>query len=111
MSETSEKAGNLQKEIKKLRSENQQLKQQLQIEANLLEALRQEFVTRNQEALHLREEIQQVKTETSGVKSELLRLQALMEQEQSRQSKAAQVKNFDKDLTRYSKRASKRLKS
>lgn len=111
LSETSEKTGNLQKEIKKLRSENQQLKQQLKIEANLLEALRQEFVTRNQEALHLREEIQQVKTETSGVKIELLRLQALMEQEQSRQSKATPVKNFDKDLTRYSKRASKQLKS
>ncbi|MDX1837909.1 hypothetical protein [Legionella taurinensis] len=108
LGEASEKASGLQKEIKKLRSENQQLKQQLKIEANLLEALRQEFVTRNKEALHLREEIQQVKTETSGVKNELLRLQSLMEQEQSRQK--AQVKNFDKELTRYSKTPSKRLK-
>lgn len=110
LSDASERASGLQHEIKKLRSENQQLKQQLKIEANLLEALRQQFVTRNKEALYLREEIQKIKTETEGVKHELVRLQNSVGQEQTRQSKKGNVKKFDQDLKNYSKPTAKRLK-
>lgn len=94
-----ERIQSMKNQIAHHHSENELIKQQLNIEGELLEALRQEFVAKNDEILRLQGKIQQMRTEALAYKKETRRLQSALDKECTKNN-GQKIVHFETQKTR-----------